>query len=283
MLNSGHKLELLKKEQLETIWEAIFFALWYAEMGKGCEDIIAATVRGCKNRYEFTRLGFKEIAKTWFGLDQHRVDKVSHLARHLTARLIQIQIKMWFEAKRKVDGESRKPCKPIVFAMLNDIQNSIGLLYFVLSIFVEEFKRALDVVYAKMNIYTGHSELKTEILSFVYKQFFMFIVVQKYDFRLVSTVDINVFQEFLTNQLANESQLTQIHATLKFKKILDRYTEGKKSKSFTINRKTELTMCRWSDMVSSIHDSCISGQYFTDCLIPKPVKIKIPKETRFSR
>lgn len=282
LLNGGHDLSILSDDDIASIWESLFFALWYAEMGRGCEEIIAAIERACNNHYRLTKYGFRIIAKKWYGLDQYRIDKISHLARHLFPVILEKQISLWFKnlkAKKRLSSRD-VPCKQILKRTLDDIKNSYGLCYFILEILAEETNRTLARVYEKRNILTGKFELRANLIVFLYKQVVRFAASSDLDVRLLRTFDQYVIKRFIVDILPNESQLTQILISLRLHQALDKHINKTKN---SLSSKCKALFERWSEIIQDIHENCINGEYFPQSRLPlkgticlKPV-IKSPK------
>lgn len=267
MLNSGHNLKVLDDSDIDTIWESIFFALWYAEMGRGCEEIIAAVERACSTSHRLTKVGFQTIAKKWYGLDQYRIDKVSHLARHLLPVLLDHQIAVWLKSckKSKELGTRDVYCKQLLKRTLLDISKSHGLCYFILEILAEEISKSLTSTYERLNIIVGKFELKANLIVFLYRQVVNFAASIQLDARLLRTFDQYVIKKFIEDLLPNESQLTQILVSLRFYQTLDKY----KKKSKNSSSKCRALLRRWSIIIHDTHEKCINGEYFQTSIIPR--------------
>lgn len=274
LLNSGHDLRILDDTDVETVWESLFFALWFAEMGRGCEEIIAAIERACSHSYRLTRTGFKKISEKWYGLDQYRVDKVSHLARHLLPVLLKHQISLWFQSckKSKKLGTRDVFCKQLLRHTLKDVCKSYGLCYFILEILAEEISKSLTNIYNRAYILTGKFELKANLIVFIYRQIISFAARTKLDSRLVRTFDQYVIKKFVEEILINEPQLTQILVSLRFYQALDKY---KKKSKRPIDGKTRALLSRWSVVVRDLHEKCINGELFPSSVIPKESTIQL--------
>lgn len=276
LLNSGHDLRILDDKDIETIWESIFFALWFAEMGRGCEEIIAAIERACSHSRRLTRIGFKTISKKWYGLDQHRVDKVSHLARHLLTVLLNQQISLWFKTckRSKNLGTRDVYCGQLLRHTLRDISKSYGLCYFILEILPDEVSKSLINVYDRMQIITGKFELKANLIIFIYRQVIRFVATTKLDSRLVRTLDQYVLRKFVVEILPIEAQLTQILVSLRLYQALDKYS--KKSKKLASGKSKEL-LIRWSVVLQDIHEKCINADLFPTSMLPQRSTIKLKR------
>lgn len=262
LLNSGHDLRILEDRDVKNIWESIFFALWYAEMGRGCEEIIAAVERACSTSYRLTRVGFQTISEKWYGLDQYRIDKVSHLARHLLPVLLDHQIVAWLKSrKRSVKlGSQDLSCKRMLKVTLEDISKSQALCYFVLEIVAEEINKSLTDTYQRLNIIVGKFELKANLILFLYRQIISFASNISLDARLLRTFDQYVIKKFIEDILPNEAQLTQILITLRLYQALDKKTSLKSKRPLT--GKCKALFLRWSSIIRQAHENCINGEYF---------------------
>lgn len=263
LLNGGHDLRKLDDKDLTEIWECIFYALWYAEMGRGCEEMIAAVERACTNNHKLSRAGFMIIAQKWYGLDQHRIDKVSHLARHLLGTIVQQQIHRWFKSyqKRKKFASNDVFCKQIIRRTLEDVVKAEGLSYFILENLSQVITSSLATTYERYNITVGKFELKANLLVFIYKQVFVFASKLDFDSRLASTFEQFLIKRLLKDVLPNEAQLTQILVSLRLYQALEKI-----SKKSTL--KTKPTLHRWFVTLQNSHDNCINGKEFTESRVP---------------
>lgn len=267
LLNSGHNLRVLDDEDVETIWESIFFALWYAEMGRGCEEIIAAVERACSTSYRLTRVGFQTIANKWYGLDQYRVDKVSHLARHLLPVLVKHQIALWLRTHKKSKnlGTRDVNCKQLLRRTLNDVLKSYGLCYFLLEILAEEISNSLLDIYDRFDITVGKFELKANLVIFLYRQIISFATNVKLDARLLRTFDQYVIKKLIEEIMPKESQLTQILISLRLYQTLDKCRNRKKDPP---TGKCKALLKRWSIIIQDVHEHCINCDYFPQSKFP---------------
>ena len=266
-------MRILDDSDIQTIWESLFFALWYAEMGRGCEEIIAAIERACYCSFKLTRVGLSTISKKWYGLDQYRIDKVSHLARHLLPVILDQQIKLWMRARRKQKlGGQHTPCKKLLRKALNDLVSSSGLCYFVLEILAEEISRTLIRSYDRLQIIVGKFELKADLIVFLYKQVISFASNIKLDARLLRTFDQYVIRKFIQEILPNESQLTQILVTLRLYQALNDHVERKSQTQ--LSGKCRSLFQRWSATIQDIHEKCLNGEFFPNHEVPLSRTIK---------
>lgn len=277
LLNSGLDLKLLNDEDISSIWETIFFALWYAEMGRGCEEIIAAVERACSANYKLTKIGFITIAKKWYGLDQYRVDKVSHLARHLLPVLLKHQISLWMKSCRKSKklGTRDVYCRQLLKRTLNDVISSYGLCYFLLEITAEEVSKVLKLTYEKLNITVGKFELKADLIIFIYRQLISFASNMKLDSRLLRSFDQYVFKKLVEEVLPNESQLTQILVSLRIYQTLEMFEKRKKN---PLTGKSRELIKRWARLIRDVHEKCINGEHFPVSIIPIHDTIRLKPE-----
>lgn len=279
MLNSGHNLKVLDESDIETIWESIFFALWYSEIGRGCEEIIAAVERACSSSYRLTRVGFKTIAQKWYGLDQYRVDKVSHLARHLLKVLVNHQIALWLRNYRRSKelGTRDVSCKKILKRTLIQVSDSYGLCYFLLEVLADEISNSLTENYRKLGIMVGKFELKANLIMFMYRQIIDFSTRIKLDARLLRTLDQYVIKRFIEEILPREAQLTQILISLRFYQALDIYRRRKNNQP---TGKCKALLKRWSFIIQDIHQDCINCEYFPLSKLPVKDTIQLKPNIR---
>lgn len=80
----------LNSNELAHLWKGIYYAIWYSEMGKGCEEIIQTVVHHA-NR-QILVAGFDSMTREWFVTDSFRLDKLAFLARVCLNKIIQMQI-----------------------------------------------------------------------------------------------------------------------------------------------------------------------------------------------
>lgn len=243
-------------------------------MGRGAEEIIAAVERACSDSYRLTKVGFRTLSKKWYGLDQYRIDKVSHLARHLLPVLIKHQIALWFKCFRKSKklGTSDIYCKQLLKKMLQDVMKSYGLCYFLLEILAQEISKSLIDIYETLNIKTGKFEFKANLIVFLYQQIINFVTNINLDGRLLRTFDQYVIKKFIEEILPNESQLTQILISLRLFQALDKYKK-RLNKPGSSNCKALLD--RWSVIIKDVHEKCINGEYFPLLLTPVSETIQL--------
>ena len=241
-------------------------------MGRGCEEIIAAIERACHDSYKLTKIGFSTISKRWYGLDQYRIDKVSHLARHLLPVLLEQQIKLWFKSREKTKPETQGVhCKLLLRKVLNNVVESYGLCYFLLEILADEISKTLNRIYYQLKITTGEFELKANLIVFLYNQVISLASNIKLDARLLRTFDQYVIKKFVTEILPNESQLTQILVSLRLYQSLDMYVNKKRK---PLSGKCKALFKRWSEIIQDVHEDCINGSFFPSTILPTSSTIK---------
>lgn len=274
LLNSGYNLKTLNDAEVETLWNSLFFALWYAEMSRGCEEIIAAIERACSKSHRLTRVGFLTIAKKWYGLDQYRIDKISHLARHLLPLLIEQQIKLWIKSRKNrrfTGGVQGVRCRQLLKRIFDEVAQSYGLCYFLLEILAEEISKTLTKIYQRLCITVGKFEFKADLITFLYKQVISLAANTELDSRLLRTFDQYVIKKFIVELLPNESQLTQILVSLRLYQALDEHVKKQENSDGSKNR---ALLHRWSRAIQDIHERCINGDFFPATIVPVKQTIK---------
>lgn len=234
-------------------------------MGRGCEEMIAAIERACHGSYRLTRIGFATISKMWYGLDHHRIDKISHLARHLLPVVLEQQIKLWFKVRERNRPETQGvKCKPLLRKVLDEVVSSYGLCYFLLEIMAEEISKSLSRIYDQTKIFTGRHELKANLIVFLYDQVISLASNIQLDARLLRTFDQYVIKRFVTEILPNESQLTQILVTLRLSQSLDETSQSSKP----LSGKATALFKRWSDIIKDQHEGAINCEFFPANMLP---------------
>lgn len=233
-------------------------------MGRGCEEIIAAIERACHRSYKLTRIGLLTISKKWYGLDQYRIDKVSHLARHLLPVIIEQQMKLWLRMRRRQKlGTHDLRCKQLLRKALDDIVASYGLCYFLLEILAEEISKSLIRICEQKHITVGKFSLKADLIVFLYKQVIAFASNVNLDSRLLRTFDQYVIKKFMIEILLNESQLTQILISLRLKQVLNKATAKCGG-----NARCRGLFQRWSSTQEECLNRCLNGEFFPDSVLP---------------
>lgn len=119
-----HSTEKFDHEEVMHVWKGLFYAIWYSEMEKGCEEIMAVIVSTSRNNQEMVQCAFQTLAIEWFGIDSLRLDKFMYFVRQMTHPLIQIIA---------TDPESS-----ILVSVLSSIEKCLGLIFHFCDIFVEE-------------------------------------------------------------------------------------------------------------------------------------------------
>jgi hypothetical protein len=119
-----------EKENL-MIWKGLFYALWYSEMGKGCEETIEAIVTKCQRSESLLLAGMQTLVNEWKGIDSIRLDKFAYFTRRLTNAMFLIEVR---------DGRGGE----LVQSVISVIQDTAGLLYQFCTVFMEEMIRVLE-------------------------------------------------------------------------------------------------------------------------------------------
>lgn len=123
-----HPTDKFDHEELMHVWKGLFYAIWYSEMEKGCEEIMAVIVSISKNNPEMVKCAFETLAIEWFGIDSIRLDKFMYFVRQMTRPLIEMV--------------ACDPKSSILVTVLSSIEKCLGLIFHVCDIFVEEmFKK----------------------------------------------------------------------------------------------------------------------------------------------
>lgn len=117
-------IHFTEKECLQ-IWKGLFYAIWYSEMDKGCDKIIETIVEAASLNSNLLISGFVTLKNEWNGIDAIRLDKFAYFVRRMVSRLILIEI------TEKREGA-------LLEKILQEIQDRIGLVLQVCSIFIEE-------------------------------------------------------------------------------------------------------------------------------------------------
>lgn len=119
-----------EKENL-MIWKGLFYALWYSEMGKGCEETIEAIVAECQRSESLLLAGMQTLVNEWKGIDSIRLDKFAYFTRRMTNAMFLIEVR---------DGRAGE----LVQSVISVIQDTAGLLFQFCNVFVEEMIRVLE-------------------------------------------------------------------------------------------------------------------------------------------
>ena len=132
------------------LWKGIFYAVWYAEMGKGCERIV-------ERLYELANAklivhGFEQMNGDWFSIDYIRIDKYMYLTRRLTHKLLQLhfgRFVKWFRSRQLKASSSETTetettrsarCPNLLRSALNTM-SGVGLIdHFLDILYAECFK-----------------------------------------------------------------------------------------------------------------------------------------------
>lgn len=87
----------LSELQWMKMWRGFYYAIWYAEMQKGGEELIEEM--GTFTNPHYLLSGFKSLAEAWQGIDAFRIDKYMFLIRIMLRNLIGQQINALKESK----------------------------------------------------------------------------------------------------------------------------------------------------------------------------------------
>lgn len=132
----AHATDEFNHEELMHVWKGLFYAIWYSEMEKGCEKIMASIVDKSKNKSEMILCAFETLAIEWFGIDSIRLDKFMYFVRQMTRPIFEM-----------VAVESKPD---ILISVLHLIENRLGLILHVCDVIVDEmFKldHSKDIAY----------------------------------------------------------------------------------------------------------------------------------------
>lgn len=80
----------LSEIQWMKMWRGFYYAVWYAEMRKGGEEMIQEIAEN--NNPSFLLSGFMAMTKDWGGIDAFRIDKYMYLVRHMLRNVLQKQV-----------------------------------------------------------------------------------------------------------------------------------------------------------------------------------------------
>lgn len=119
-----HDIDQFNHEDLMHVWKGLFYAIWYSEMEKGCEEIMAAIVDKSRNKAQMIICAFETLSIEWFGIDSLRLDKFMYFVRQMAHPLIE---------SVKTDLRSA-----VLSTVLNSIAKCLGLIFHLSDIFVEE-------------------------------------------------------------------------------------------------------------------------------------------------
>lgn len=132
------------------IWKGLFYAIWYSEMGKGCEETMEAIVSECQRSQSLLMAGIQTLVNEWKGIDSIRVDKFAYFARRMKNTVFTIDV------RDRLHGE-------LIQSALNLIKGCAGLFFQFCNVFVEEMIRVLEQNPDKFTVLTVLSFMKPVI------------------------------------------------------------------------------------------------------------------------
>lgn len=117
------------------LWKGLFYAIWYTEMGKGCEEIIHTISSACHTRFHVLMAGFNCLATEWGNIDAIRLDKFAFFARNMLRAALRFDVS---------HSEHRKG--HVIRLILDAIRSCLGLLYHITDIYVEELLAVISPI-----------------------------------------------------------------------------------------------------------------------------------------
>ena len=161
------------------LWKGIFYSIWYAEMGKGCERIVERLHELANAKLIIH--GLEQMNGEWFSIDYIRIDKYMYLTRRLTHKLLILhfcQFVKWFkrqganeltdelneekqskQPKNRIEKQAVGRCPNLLKSALNKM-SGVGL--------IDHF---LDVLYAEcfkiISPFLGSSKQSNSIAAFL--------------------------------------------------------------------------------------------------------------------
>jgi len=176
------------------LWKGLFYSIWYAEMGKGCEVIVDKLYELAKPKLIINI--FDQMNREWFSIDYIRIDKYMFLTRRLTHKLIQIQFKRFIKSSKVLlsnNSESIGKIKcPNLVKMVLDKMEGVGLIDHFLDIFYAECFKIISP-------FIGDSKMKKLIVVFlniINKALINRLFKSSKDDRILSVAKIELFNLF---------------------------------------------------------------------------------------
>lgn len=201
-------------------WKGLFYAVWYTEMGKGCEELIDTIAQGCHTKDgNLILAGFKSLSTEWFGIDYIRIDKFAYMVRHLLKAALKL------EFTKKADGRYNGQ---FIEEVLESIKGPLGLLYHVVEIYVAELLPALNIKYQM------HEDKASLVLDYVKP--FLNILASSDDTRTLNTISNNIYKQTISELEVQESVKTIESFLAQLSSLL--MTRGKLSEVKKKNRDT---------------------------------------------
>lgn len=81
------------------ICKGLFYAVWYSEMNKGCDEIIETIASNCGKNDALAVAMFEALAIEWIGIDTYRVDKFLYLIRRILRCMLDVQYQSFTQSK----------------------------------------------------------------------------------------------------------------------------------------------------------------------------------------
>jgi hypothetical protein len=222
----------LKLDATESMyaWKGLFYAVWYTEMGKGCEELNQTIAEGCQTTDGNLLLaGFKSLSTEWFGIDYIRVDKFAHLVRHLLRSALKL------EFSKKASGRHNGQ---FISEILASIDGPVGFLHHFLEIYVAELLPALNKKYQM------HEDKASLILDYVKP--FVHILETSDDMRTLKTVSADIYHQTLSEIETTESVKTVETFVTELSSLL-----MSKGKSTQVKRRNRDAMYRLAELMTA--------------------------------
>ena len=199
------KRTVFTQKELEQIWKGIFYAIWYTEMGKGCEDLIhVVSETGCHHP-ELLSAGFSVLVYEWKGIDAIRLDKFAYLTRTLVNAGIKADI------RDEKNGQ-------LIESLLDIVRKQTGLLLHFTSVYVEEVFKIL----VKQPLV--HSSPRVMILASLMKPI-IGLLTYFTDDRIFDAVSKEVLLESLVETVSSDYDFTE-KEVLKYKSYLIKMSQA---------------------------------------------------------
>ena len=128
---SKHGTEKFSQKELMLVWKGLFYAIWYSEMGKGCEETMEAIVSQCQQSDQLLLTGLRTLVNEWRGIDSIRLDKFAYFARRLFNAMLT------HEVRQENKGL-------LVEKVIHEVQDCAGLMMQLCNVFIEELIRVLE-------------------------------------------------------------------------------------------------------------------------------------------
>ena len=163
------------------ICKGLFYAVWYSEMNKGCDEIIDSIASNCGKNDALAVAMFEALAIEWIGIDTYRVDKFLYLIRRIVRYMLESQC------------QSFKDTKTFNCNLMEEILGKTEKLYGLVAHLVYVMGQELVNVVIEKDI-QNRSKL------FILKQLlpFLNLMIRSDDIRLLDTVKRNlIFDLFI--------------------------------------------------------------------------------------